>query len=335
MDAQGGAVLVTGGAGFIGSHLVERLLAEGRSVVVLDALTYAGRREHLATVMDRIAFARGDICDGALVATLLRLHAVAAVINCAAETHVDRSIAAPAAFVQTNVVGTERLLSAALEHWRQLTPAARDSFRFLQVSTDEVFGSLGPTGRSDEGSPYRPSSPYAASKAAADHLALAWHRTYGLPVVLTHGSNTYGPRQYPEKLIPRLIAAALAGQPLPIYGDGQQQRDWLHVGDHAAGIALALARGQPGGRYGLSGGNEWRNIDLARKVCALLDVVCPRVDGKPHASAIRHVEDRPGHDQRYAMDPGLAARELGFRPAEEFSSGLAATVRWHALGRSA
>jgi len=236
MDAQGGAVLVTGGAGFIGSHLVERLLAEGRCVVVLDALTYAGRREHLATVIDRIAFVHGDICDGALVAALLRLHAVAAVINCAAETHVDRSIAAPAAFVQTNVVGTERLLSATLEHWRQLTPAARASFRFLQVSTDEVFGSLGPTGRFDEGSPYHPSSPYAASKAAADHLALAWHRTYGLPVVLTHGSNTYGPRQYPEKLIPRLIAAALAGQPLPIYGDGQQER----VGCMCAIIRRAL-----------------------------------------------------------------------------------------------
>jgi len=335
MQAGGGTVLVTGGAGFIGSHLVERLVAAGCSVVVLDALTYAGRREHLAAVADRIVFVEGDICDAALVARLLAEHAIGAVINCAAESHVDRSIAAPAPFVQTNVVGTERLLSAALEHWRGLAAPARDAFRFLQVSTDEVFGDAGETGRRDETSPYRPSSPYAASKAAADHLALAWARTYGLPVLLTYGCNTYGPRQFPEKLIPRLLMHALAAQPLPIYGDGQQQRDWLHVEDHAEGNALALAHGRPGSRYCLGAGNEWRNLELVRKLCGLLDTLAPRADGLSHATGITHVPDRPGHDRRYAMDCSLAARDLGFRSSRDFNAGLAATVRWYLDNRTA
>jgi dTDP-glucose 4,6-dehydratase len=335
MGNGGESVLVTGGAGFIGSHLVERLVAAGRSVVVLDALTYAGRREHLAAVAERIVFVEGDICDASLVARLLAEHAVGAVINCAAESHVDRSIAAPAPFVQTNIVGTERLLSAALEHWRGLAAPAREAFRFLQVSTDEVFGDAGESGRFDETAPYRPSSPYAASKAAADHLVLSWARTYGLPVLLTHGCNNYGPRQYPEKLIPRLLIAAIENKPLPIYGDGQQQRDWLHVEDHAEGIVLALARGQPSARYCLGGGNEWRNLELVRKLCGLLDTMAPRADGMLHATGIAQVDDRPGHDRRYAMDCSLAARELGFRPTRDFSAGLTATVRWYLDKRTA
>jgi dTDP-glucose 4,6-dehydratase len=327
MGAGGQAILVTGGAGFIGSHLVERLVAAGHRVVVLDALTYAGHRVNLAQVSDRIAFRQGDICDSDLVARLLDEHAIGAVINCAAESHVDRSIAAPAAFIRTNVIGAERLLTVATEHWRALPDAARDGFRFVQVSTDEVFGSLGATGTFDERSPYRPNSPYAASKAAADHLAFAWHHTYGLPVVITHGSNTYGPRQYPEKLIPRLIRAALAGAPLPVYGDGLHVRDWLHVADHCAGIERALTRGQPGARYCLGGGEEWRNLDLVRRLCTLLDAVAPRDGG--HAQGIRHVADRPGHDRRYALDSSRARTDLGFCPAQDFATGLAETVRWY------
>jgi dTDP-glucose 4,6-dehydratase len=331
MRADGQAILVTGGAGFIGSHLVERLVANGRRVVVLDALTYAGHRGNLATVIDRIDFVHGDICDGALVARLLAEHAVSAVINCAAESHVDRSIAAPTAFIQTNVVGTERLLGAATEHWQSLPEAARAAFRFVQVSTDEVFGSC-EAGRFDERSPYRPNSPYAASKAAADHLAFAWHHTYGLPVIVTHGSNTYGARQYPEKLIPRLIRAALSGEPLPIYGDGLHVRDWLHVADHCAGIALALTAGRPGARYCLGGSEEWRNLDLVHRLCALLDEMAPRV-GR-HAGNIRHVPDRPGHDRRYALDSSRAQADLGFRSTQSFAAGLAETVRWYCANRA-
>jgi dTDP-glucose 4,6-dehydratase len=324
-------LLVTGGAGFVGSNFVELAVARGARVIVLDALTYAGRRDNLREALagGRAELVVGDICDGALVRELLAARRPDALVNFAAESHVDRSIAGPDAFVRTNVVGAATLLGAALEHWRGLDPAAAARFRHVQISTDEVFGALGPTGAFDEDSPVAPSSPYSASKASADHLTRAWHHTFGLPTIITHCSNNYGPRQYPEKLIPLMIARALAREPLPVYGDGGNVRDWIHVHDHAHGVWLALTRGRPGRSYCLGGRAERRNLDIVRTLCRHLDELRPRADGRTHADGITFVADRPGHDWRYAIDDTRARTELGFERAHEFDEGLRDTVRWY------
>ncbi len=333
-------ILVTGGAGFIGSNFtLDWLAATGEAVVNLDKLTYSGNLGNLASLRDdaRHVFVRGDIGDRALVTKLLREHRPRAIVNFAAETHVDRSIHGPDAFVQTNVLGTFELLEAVRAHWSALPAGERDAFRFLQVSTDEVYGSLGPTGLFTETTPYDPSSPYSASKAAADHLVHAWARTYGLPALLTNCSNNYGPYQYPEKLIPLMILNALEGRPLPIYGDGGNVRDWIYVGDHCEGIELALAHGRPGERYNLGGGNERTNLEVVAAICAALEAVRPARENPALAArgvtsyeALRtFVPDRPGHDRRYAIDATKAARELGWRARHDFTSGLAATVAWY------
>jgi dTDP-glucose 4,6-dehydratase len=325
-------ILVTGGAGFIGSNFVLDWIARGDEPVVnLDALTYAGNLRNLTTLEGdrRHLFVRGDIGDRALVARLLSTHQPRAVLNFAAESHVDRSISGPAAFVQTNVVGTLELLEAVREHWNGLAPDARAAFRFLQVGTDEVYGSLAPDAPAfTEQHRYEPNSPYSASKASADHLVRAWHHTYGLPVLTTNCSNNYGPFHFPEKLIPLMIVNALAGKPLPVYGDGRQIRDWLYVGDHCSAIRTVLERGRPGESYNVGGWNEQANIDIVRQVCALLDEWRPDPAG-PHARLIAHVADRPGHDRRYAIDARKIERELGWRPAETFASGIRKTVRWY------
>ncbi|HRR14133.1 MAG: dTDP-glucose 4,6-dehydratase [Acidobacteria bacterium] len=332
--------IVTGGAGFIGSNFVHRALARGdRRIVVLDKLTYAGHRESLAGAEGnpRFRFVAGDIADRALVRTLFAAERPAAVVNFAAESHVDRSIEAPGTFVETNVVGVFELLEAARGHLAGLPDGERERFRFLHVSTDEVYGSLGPTGLFTETTPYDPSSPYSASKAAADHLVHAWARTYGLPALLTNCSNNYGPYQYPEKLIPLMILNALEGRPLPIYGDGGNVRDWIYVGDHCEGIELALAHGRPGERYNLGGGNERTNLEVVAAICAALEAVRPARENPALAArgvtsyeALRtFVPDRPGHDRRYAIDATKAARELGWRARHDFTSGLAATVAWY------
>jgi dTDP-glucose 4,6-dehydratase len=307
-------LLVTGGAGFIGSNLVRLLLAERPAdrVVVLDALTYAGNVENLAGLEGpRYRFVRGDIADGKLLLDLWRSERIEAVLHLAAESHVDRSILAPAVFIETNVRGTQVLLEAARELGVK---------RFVHVSTDEVYGSLGPTGLFTEDSPLAPSSPYSASKASSDLLALAYGRTYGLPVVVTRCSNNYGPYQFPEKLIPLMIVNALRDEPLPIYGDGMNVRDWIHVDDHCRGLLAALDRGAPGQVYNLGGANERHNLDLVKRVLALL--------GKPE-SLLRFVQDRPGHDRRYAIDASKAAAQLGWTPRRRFEEGLADTVRWY------
>ena len=310
--------LVTGGAGFIGSHLVERALDAGHDVVVLDALTYAGRRSN---VDRRARFVEGDIRDGALVLKLLHEHRVDACLNLAAESHVDRSITGPAKFIETNVVGTLILLNACLEYFAALSADRKARFRYLQVSTNEVFGSLGPMGRFDETSRYEPNSPYSASKAGADHLVRAWRHTYGLPVLTTNCSNNYGPRQFPEKLIPVIISAALADKPLPVYGDGGNVRDWIHVQDHCAGLLLALERGRIGATYCFGGSAERSNLELVRSICGELDRLRPRSDGRPHESRIEFVTDRPGHDRRYAIDDSRAQRESGFRASTTLRPG--------------
>ena len=323
--------LVTGGAGFIGGNFVLGAVASGVRVVNLDALTYAGNRDTLASLEgdpDHV-FVHGDIGDGALVARLLAEHRPDAVVNFAAESHVDRSIDGPAAFVQTNVVGTLALLEAVRDYWRSLEGAARDAFRFLHVSTDEVYGSLGDTGKFTEETAYAPNSPYSASKAASDHLVRAFHHTYGLPVLTTNCSNNYGPYQFPEKLIPLIIARALAGDPLPIYGDGRNVRDWLYVGDHCAAIRAVLERGRVGETYNVGGDAEMQNIDVVNTICALLDARRPRADGKPRNSQITYVADRPGHDRRYAIDAGKLKSELGWQPAHSFEQGIADTVDWY------
>jgi dTDP-glucose 4,6-dehydratase len=320
-------LLVTGGAGFIGSNFV---LTAGEPVVNLDRLSYAGNLRNLAALEGdaRHRFVKGDICDRALVARLLAEHKPRAIVHFAAESHVDRSIEGPADFVQTNVVGTFCLLEEARAYWAGLEGADKAAFRFLHISTDEVFGSLGPQDPLfTESSPYAPNNPYAASKAASDHLVRAYFHTYGLPVLTTNCSNNYGPRQYPEKLIPLVIGNALAGKPLPVYGDGEQRRDWLYVLDHCAALREVLARGRPGARYNIGGGSELANLEVVKRVCALLDEMRPRKAGS-HAALIAFVTDRPGHDRRYAMDSGALARELGWRPAESFASGLRKTVRW-------
>jgi dTDP-glucose 4,6-dehydratase len=323
--------LVTGGAGFIGSALVRQLVRETNDTVVnVDALTYAGNLESLADAREhpRHRFHHVNICDSPAVRRILAETQPDAVLHLAAESHVDRSIDAPATFIDTNVVGSFTLLQAATEYWRELPAERRAAFRFVHVSTDEVFGSLGPDGHFTETTPYDPSSPYSASKAASDHMARAWHRTYGLPVVVTNCSNNYGPYQFPEKLIPLMIRKGMAGEPLPVYGRGLNVRDWLFVEDHARALRLALERGVPGSTYNIGGGNERQNIDVVRELCALLDELRPSADGS-HDRLISYVADRPGHDFRYAIDATKVQRELGWAPREDFSSGLRKTVQWY------
>ena len=325
-------ILVTGGAGFIGSNFVLDWLAHrDEPVLNLDKLTYAGNRRNLASLDGdaRHVFVRGDIGDAALVARLLAEHRPRAVINFAAESHVDRSIHGAEDFVQTNVVGTFRLLEAVRAHWLARPEAERAAFRFLHVSTDEVYGSLAPDAPAfTERHPYEPNSPYSASKAASDHLVRAWHHTHGLPVLTTNCSNNYGPFHFPEKLIPLMIVNALAGKPLPVYGDGLQVRDWLYVGDHCSAIRRVLEAGRVGETYNVGGWNEQPNIAIVKTICALLDQLRPRADGQSYATQITHVKDRPGHDRRYAIDARKIESDLGWRPAETFDSGIRKTVRW-------
>lgn len=324
-------LLVTGGAGFIGGNFVRGAVARGDTVVNLDALTYAGNLDTLGGLADpaRHHFVQGDIGDAALVGRLLAEHRPRAIINFAAESHVDRSIDGPATFIQTNVVGTLSLLEQARDYWRELPEAERSGFRFLHVSTDEVYGSLGETGKFLETTQYAPNSPYSASKAASDHLVRAFHHTWGLPVLTTNCSNNYGPYQFPEKLIPLIIAKAIAGEPLPIYGDGSNVRDWLYVEDHCEAIRAVLAAGRAGEVYNVGGDAERRNLEVVNTLCALLDQRRPRADGQPRASQIRFVKDRPGHDQRYAIDSSKLQTELGWRPQVDFDSGMARTVDWY------
>ena len=326
-------VLVTGGAGFIGSAVVHRLL-EGSDddVVVVDCFTYAANPLSLAPFEGRKRFRlhRRDIRDPGL-ADLVAAEAPGAILHLAAESHVDRSIAGAAPFIDTNVVGTYNLLEAARAHWETLG-AGRDAFRFVHVSTDEVFGSLGETGTFSETTPYDPSSPYSASKAASDHLVAAWGRTHGLPVMIANCSNNYGPRQYPEKLIPLALLNALAGKPIPVYGDGLNVRDWIHVDDHAAALDLVLRKGRPQERYLIGSRAERRNVDVVRRLCGELDRAAPKPH--PHADLITYVTDRPGHDRRYAIDPSKIERELGWRPRHGFEEGLAATVDWYLANRA-
>jgi dTDP-glucose 4,6-dehydratase len=325
-------ILVTGGAGFIGSNFVLDWLAQSDEPVLnLDKLTYAGNRRNLNSLDGdaRHVFVQGDIGDTGLVARLLAEHRPRAVINFAAESHVDRSIHGAEDFIQTNIVGTFRLLEAVRGHWLDLPEAERAAFRFLHVSTDEVYGSLTPDAPAfTEQHSYEPNSPYSASKAASDHLVRAWHHTHGLPVLTTNCSNNYGPYHFPEKLIPLMIVNALAGKPLPVYGDGLQVRDWLYVGDHCSAIRRVLEAGRVGETYNVGGWNEQPNIQIVRTICALLDELRPRADGQPYASQITHVKDRPGHDRRYAIDARKIEAELGWRPAETFDTGIRKTVRW-------
>jgi dTDP-glucose 4,6-dehydratase len=325
-------LLVTGGAGFIGSNFVLGTVAQaGEPVVNLDKLTYAGSLRNLDALRGdaRHTFVQGDICDRELLRKLLEQHRPRAIVHLAAESHVDRSIQGPAEFVQTNVVGTFALLEESRAYWQDLAAPERTAFRFLHISTDEVYGSLGPEAPAfTEETPYAPNSPYSASKAASDHLVQAYHHTYGLPTLITNCSNNYGPHQFPEKLIPLMIHHALAGKPLPVYGDGLNVRDWLYVEDHCAALREVLARGRPGEVYNVGGGAEMKNIDLVRTLCALLDDASPRTGGS-YASLITFVQDRPGHDRRYAIDAGKIRRELGWQPQESFESGLRKTVRWY------
>jgi dTDP-glucose 4,6-dehydratase len=323
--------LVTGGAGFIGGNFVLEAVRAGVKVVNLDALTYAGNLDTLAPVAadPRHVFVHGDIGDRALVSALLAEHRPEAIVNFAAESHVDRSIDGPAAFVLTNVVGTLGLLESARDYWRGSPAAERDAFRFLHVSTDEVYGSLGDTGAFTESTPFAPNSPYSASKAASDHLVRAFHHTFGLPVLTTNCSNNYGPFQFPEKLIPLIIHKAMHGEPLPVYGDGLNVRDWLYVGDHCAAIRRVLEAGRIGETYNVGGDSERQNIEVVRAICALLDARRPRPDGAPRASQITHVTDRPGHDRRYAIDAGKLKSELGWAPTVDFETGIARTVDWY------
>ncbi|MGH2970714.1 MAG: dTDP-glucose 4,6-dehydratase [Gaiellaceae bacterium] len=330
-------LLVTGGAGFIGSNFVLSSIAQtGETVVNLDKLTYAGNLRNLVTLDGdaRHAFVQGDICDRALVRRLFAEHRPRAIVHFAAESHVDRSIEGPAEFVQTNVVGTFSLLEEARAYWTELPQAEKASFRFLHVSTDEVYGSLGADDHAfGEQTPYAPNSPYAASKAASDHLVRAYHHTYGLPALTTNCSNNYGPYQFPEKLIPLVIHNALAGKPLPVYGDGKNVRDWLYVLDHCAAVRLALDQGRPGETYNVGGNSERTNIEVVRLICNLLDRAQPRSRGG-YADLIEFVKDRPGHDRRYAIDSAKIRGTLGWRPQESFESGVEKTVRWYLANRT-
>ena len=325
-------VFVTGGAGFIGSALVRSLIAQsGYHVVNIDKLTYAGNLDSLQSVSRcaRYVFEHVDICDGPALRSLFRRYAPVGVFHLAAESHVDRSIEGPAAFVETNVVGTCTLLTESLAFWKERTAVERARFRFLHVSTDEVFGSLGESGAFDETTPYAPNSPYSASKAGSDHLVRAWHHTYGFPAITTNGSNTYGPFQFPEKLIPLMVQRALAGEALPVYGRGENVRDWLYVDDHASALRVAFEHGLPGECYCVGGRSERTNIAVVREMCALLDAMRPMRQSGGHASLIEYVADRPGHDFRYAIDSGRIERELGWRPLDDFESGLRKTVEWY------
>lgn len=320
-------LLVTGGAGFIGSAVVRRAIRAGHHVINVDKLTYAGSLTNVAEVADDpgYSFEQADICDRGAMDRILARHQPDAIMHLAAESHVDRSIDGPAAFIQTNIIGTYTLLEAARAYWSGRGKPA--DFRFHHISTDEVFGSLGPTGKFVETTPYDPRSPYSASKASSDHLVRAWHETYGLPVVLTNCSNNYGPYHFPEKLIPVVILKALAGEPIPVYGDGGNVRDWLYVEDHAEALLLVLEKGRVGRSYNIGGENEATNLDLVRRICAILDGKRP--EGAPHDRLISFVPDRPGHDRRYAIDPTRIREELGWRPSVTLDEGLERTVQWY------
>jgi len=337
-------ILITGGAGFIGSNLVRMALTQGHQVLNVDALTYAGNLNSLADVADHPSyqFARIDITDASAVDRAVADYAPDAIMHLAAESHVDRSIDGPGQFIQTNVVGTYNLLQASLEYWRSLSSHAGDRFRFLHVSTDEVYGSLGPEGKFTERTPYDPHSPYSASKASSDHLARAWHDTYGLPVLVTNCSNNYGPYQFPEKLIPVVILKCLRGEPIPVYGKGDNIRDWLYVDDHCEALLEVATKGTPGETYNIGGNNEMRNIDLVRLLCDLMDELSPRPpitknqvpstknqEHKKHSSLITFVTDRPGHDARYAIDASKIKRELGWSPQQGRETGFRKTVEWY------
>jgi dTDP-glucose 4,6-dehydratase len=322
-------VLVTGGAGFIGSAVCRRLVGDGAFVVNVDKLTYAANLRSLASIAGnpRYAFERLDICDRAGMDAVFAKHQPTAVLHLAAESHVDRSITGAAAFIDTNILGTYQLLEAARNYYERLAPGARAQFRFIHVSTDEVYGSLGATGRFREDTPYRPSSPYSASKAASDHLAHAWHTTYGLPVIISNCSNNYGPCQFPEKLIPLSILKAVGGEPLPVYGDGSNVRDWLYVEDHAGGLIALIEGGRPGEKYNFGGDSELTNLTVVERICDILDRMLPAP--RPRRALITLVADRPGHDHRYAIDASKVRGELGWRPRESFASGLERTIRWY------
>lgn len=326
-------ILVTGGAGFIGSALVRHIITDTHdSVVNLDKLTYAGNPESVASVAndERYVFERVDICDREALDRIFRQHRPDAVMHLAAESHVDRSISGPSDFIQTNIVGTYVLLEAAREYWGTLDSHSQALFRFHHISTDEVYGDLeGPEDMFTETTAYQPSSPYSASKASSDHLVRAWSRTYGLPTVITNCSNNYGPCHFPEKLIPLVILNALEGKPLPIYGKGDQVRDWLYVEDHARALYKVVTQGAVGDTYNIGGHNEKKNIEVVETLCTLLDELCPDSPFKPHAQLITHVQDRPGHDQRYAIDAGKIQRDLGWVPEETFESGIRKTVEWY------
>ena len=326
-------LLVTGGAGFIGSNFVLDWIAQSdEPLVTLDKLTYAGNLENLASLNGNAQhlFVHGDIGERPLVDALLARHQPRAILNFAAESHVDRSIHGPGEFIQTNIVGTFTLLESVRAYWGGLDAGAKADFRFLHVSTDEVYGSLSLSDPAfTEETPYQPNSPYSASKASSDHLVRAYHHTYGLPVLTTNCSNNYGPYHFPEKLIPLLIVNAQAGKPLPVYGDGQQIRDWLYVKDHCSALRRVLQAGQPGATYNVGGHNEKPNLEIVHTVCRLLDTLKPRADGKPYQDQITYVTDRPGHDRRYAIDASKIARELGWQPAETFDSGIRKTVEWY------
>jgi dTDP-glucose 4,6-dehydratase len=331
-DTEPMKVLVTGGAGFIGSAVVRTLLAEtGMSVVNVDKLTYAANRLSVTEFEKnpRYSFRQIDICDRAAMQRIFELHQPDVVLHLAAESHVDRSIDDPGAFLQTNVIGTYTLLEVARKYHAKLEGARRARFRFQHVSTDEVFGSLGPTGHFSETTPYDPSSPYSASKASSDHLMRAWGRTYGLPVMVTNCSNNYGPRQFPEKLMPLVILNALDGKTLPVYGKGENVRDWLYVEDHARALIAVMQKGRPGETYNIGGHAERRNIDVVRTICATLDRLQASSKHRPHEKLIQFVTDRPGHDARYAIDAAKIGREIGWAPRETFESGLEKTVRWY------
>jgi dTDP-glucose 4,6-dehydratase len=323
--------LVTGGAGFIGSALCRHLIASGCTVINLDKLTYAADLASLASISDHphYKFCRLDICDGDGVRDVFAREQPTSVFHLAAESHVDRSIGGPTAFITTNVVGTYQLLEAARDYFEGLPGARAKQFRFLHVSTDEVFGSLGPEGSSSEQSPYDPNSPYSASKAASDHLVSAWHRTYGLPVLISNCCNNYGPYQFPEKLIPLTITNAILGCKLPVYGDGQNVRDWLHVDDHARALLAVLRNGKVGERYNVGARSERSNLEVVTRVCDYLDQRLPHKDGSSYREAISFVTNRPGHDFRYAIDPAKIEREIGWRPEQNFEIGLGGTIEWY------
>jgi len=329
-------LLVTGGAGFIGANFVLQAVADGLRVVNLDLLTYAGNLDTLESLNgnDKHVFVQGDIGDRALVARLLQEHRPSAIVNFAAESHVDRSIDGPAAFVHTNVVGTLGLLETARDYWRSQDGADKEAFRFLHVSTDEVYGTLGAEGKFTETTPYAPNSPYSASKAASDHLVRAFHHTYGLPTLTTNCSNNYGPFQFPEKLIPLVIQKAMAGEPLPVYGDGLNIRDWLFVGDHCSAIRRVLDGGRVGETYNVGGNAERTNITVVKTICALLDAKRPLPDGRKRESLITYVKDRPGHDRRYAIDSSKLQRELGWQPSHTFEKGIEETVDWYLFNQA-